>query len=235
MDNLNTKALEESLENLRQNSDSPRQLQILIQLGQVYQSKRQYQKALIYFKQALNLVKNQPNPNDKIVARVNMGCVYWEMSQLKKAMNFFQDAIPIAEGLGDNVGKMMLCAIMGVSYWRKGEWPMAIDWFEKASRGGLVDKIKTAQSIDPFKYEALKVVMERGIETLKNRIQIAQNQSDPARILLPSFSMIPLLFFTGQKKEIPSLLKTIIPLAQKLKNNNILDVIPVLKKVMEIG
>jgi len=154
---------------------------------------------------------------------------------LKKAMDFFQNALPIAEELGDDAGRMMLCAIMGVSCWRKGEWSGAINWFEKALQDYPVDKITTAQSIDPWKYEGLKVVMEKGIATLKNRIQIAQNQNDPVRILLPSFSMIPLLFFTGQKEEIPSLLQTIIQLAQQLKKNNILDVIPTLKKIMEIA
>ena len=175
MNDLNTKALEESLKSLSQHSDVHGQLQILIQLGQTYQSKRRYQKALIYFRQALDLVKNQSNPDHKIVAFVNIGCVYWEMSQLKKAMNFFQDALPIAEELGDGAGRMMLYAIMGVSYWRKGEWSGAIKWFEKALQDCPASEITTAQSIDPWKYEGLKVVMERGVVTLKNRIQIAQN------------------------------------------------------------
>ena len=150
-------------------------------------------------------------------------------------MDFFHDALPIAEELGDDAGRMMLCAIMGVSYWRKGEWSGAINWFEKALQDCPAGAITTAQSIDPWKYEGLKVVMEKGIATLKNRIQIAQNQNDPVRILLPSFSMIPLLFFTGQKEEIPPLLQTIIQLAQQLKKNNILDVIPTLKKIMKIA
>ena len=93
MDDLNIKALEESLESLRQHSDIPGRLQILIQLGQTYQSKRRYQKALIYFRQALDLVKDQSNPDHRIVVLVNIGCVYWEMSQLKKAMDFFEDAL----------------------------------------------------------------------------------------------------------------------------------------------
>ena len=63
--------------------------------------------------------------------------------------------------------------------------------------------------------------MDRGIGILKNRIKIAQSQNDPERILLPSFSMIPLVFFTGRKETISPLLKTIIPLAQQLKKNNI--------------
>jgi len=52
--------------------------------------------------------------------------------------------------------------------------------------------------------------MDRGIGILKNRIKIAQSQNDPERILLPSFSMIPLVFFTGRKETISPLLKTII-------------------------
>lgn len=235
MNDLNIKELEESLESLRQHSDDFGQLQILIQLGQTYQSKRRYQKALIYFRQALDLVKDQSNPDHQIVALVNIGCVYWEMSQLKKAMNFFQDALPIAEELGDDAGRMMLCAIIGVSYWRKGEWSGAIDWFEEALQDYPAGEIKTALSINSLKYEGLKVVMERGVATLKNRIQIAQNQNDPVRILLPSFSMIPLMFFIGQKEEIPPLLQTIIQLAQQLKKNNILDVVTTLKKIMEIA
>ena len=235
MNDLNTEVLEKSLETFSQHSNTLSQLQILIQLGQTYQSKRRYQKALIYFRQALDLVKDQSNPDHRIVALVNIGCVYWDMSQLKKAMDFFQNALPIAEELGDDAGRMMLCAIMGVSHWRKGEWPGAIDWFEKALQDRPVGESNIAQSIDPWKYEGLKIVMERGIATLKNRIQSAQNQNDPVRILLPSFSMIPLMYFTGQKEEIPSLLQTVIRLAQQLKKNNILDVIPTLKKIMKIA
>ena len=76
--------------------------------------------------------------------------------------------------------------------------------------------------------------MDRGIGILKNRIKIAQSQNDPKRILLPSFSMIPLVFFTGKKETNSPLLKTIIPLAQQLKKNNILNFIPRLKEIMRV-
>ena len=98
-------ALEDSLKILQKKSDISGQLQILTRLGKIYQSKRQYQKSLIYFRQALNLVKNQSNFDYQIIALVNMGCVYWEMSQLKKAMNYFQDALLIIEEPNDSLGK----------------------------------------------------------------------------------------------------------------------------------
>ena len=104
MNDLNINALEDSLENIRQHSNLAGQLHLLIQLGQAYQSKRRYQKALIYSKEALDLVKGQSNLDHKIVALVNTGCIFWEMSQLKKAMGLFQDALPIAIELGDDDG-----------------------------------------------------------------------------------------------------------------------------------
>ena len=236
MNDLDPIILEDSLKILRENSDTPGQLQKLDELGNLFQSKRQYLKALIYAKQALDLSNEKPNLNYQVMALVNIGCVYWEMSQLKKAMDFFQDALPIAEELEDDAGRRMLCAIMGVSYWRKGEWSSAINWFEKALQDCSAGEIKTdtSQPIDPWKYEGLKVVMERGVQTLKNRIQIAQNQNDPVRILQPSFSMIPLMFFTDKKEEIPHLLQTIVPLARQLKKFDVLEVIPVLKKIMRL-
>lgn len=234
MTDLNIRDLENSLEISRQNSDIPGQLQTLSQLGQAYQAKRQYQKALTYSRQALDMVKDQASPDDRIIARVNMGCVYWEMAQLKKAMALFQDALPIAEEIGDDAGQRMLCAIMGISCWRKGEWSKAFDWFEQALPACLEGEIESdpSQSVDLRKYEGLRVVMERGVATLKNRVRIAQDQHDPTRILLPSFSMVPLLFFTGRKGEIPHLLEEIVPLAQQLKKDKILDAIPALRKLM---
>ena len=229
-------ALENSLKILQKNLDVFGQLQILTRLGKIYQSKRQYQKSLIYFRQALNLVKNQSNFDYQIIALVNMGCAYWEMSQLKKAMNYFQDALLIIEEPNDSLGKGMLFAIMGVSYWRKGEWSKANQWFENALKNFPAGEIKTdtLQSLDPFKYEGLKIVMEKGIETLKNRIQLAIDQNDPSRVLLPSFSMIPLMFFTGKKEAIPKLMETSVMLAHQQQKHNILDVISTLKKLMKI-
>ena len=236
MNDLDPTILEGSLKILRENSDTPGQLQKLYELGDLFQSKRQYQKALIYARQALDLSNEKSNLDHQVVALVNIGCVYWEMSQLKKAMKFYQDALSISDQLGDKKGQGMLRAIIGISYWRKGEWSVAINWFEKALQNFPDGEIKTEvlEPIGTCKYKGLRIVMDRGIGILKNRIKIAQSQNDPERILLPSFSMIPLVFFTGRKESISPLLKTIIPLAQQLQKNKILDFIPRLKEIMRV-
>jgi hypothetical protein len=46
--------------------------------------------------------------------------------------------------------------------------------------------------------------------------------------------MVPLMLFTGRKGAIPSLLKEIVPLAKKLKNNKILNAITALEKIIRI-
>jgi len=236
MNDLDPIPLENSLKVSSKNFDISSQFQKLYELGSFFQSKRQYSKALIYARQALDLSNEETNFTDQFIALVNMGCVYWEMSQLKKAMMFYQDALSISEQLEDKEAQGKLCAIMGVSYWRLGEWSIAMNWFEKALEKRPENEINNEvnQTSCVSKYEGLTIIMERGIETLKNRIKIAKNQNNLKRILLPCFSMIPLVFFTGRKEEIPKLLETITSLARKLKNENILDLIPRLKKIMSI-
>ena len=226
--------LEESLKKLKQNSGEPKDFKTLSQLGQDYQAKRQFQKALSYSIKAYELVKTEGDSDDLIVALVNMGAIYWDMSRLRKATKLFQDSLLIVERIGDNVGRRMLCSIIGISSWRMGEFDKAIEWFEVALKASCEANIEyeRTQLVPPWKYGILHVVMVRGIETLKNRIQIARNQHDSVRILLPSFSMVPLMLFTGRKETIPSLLKEIVPLAKELKNNKILNTIPTLEKII---
>ncbi len=221
---------------LKQNSEESNDFKTLSQLGQNYQAKRQLQKALAYSKKAYELVKTEADSDDLIVALVNMGAIYWDMSQLRKATKLFQDSLLIVERIGDNVGRRMLYSIIGISSWRMGEFVKAIEWFEKALKASSEAKIEyeRTQLVPPWKYEILQVVMVRGIATLKNRIQIARNQHDSVRILLPTFSMLPLMLFTGQKEAIPSLLKEIVPLAKELKRNKILDTITALEKIIRV-
>ena len=221
---------------MKKNSDEPKDFKTLSQLGQAYQAKHQFQKTLACYKQAYATIKNQASPDDLIVALVNMGAIYWEMSQLRKATDLFHDSLLIVERIGDDVGRRMLYSIIGISSWRKGEFVKAIEWFEAALKVSTEAKVEyeRSQIISPWKYEILLVVMERGIVTLKNRIQIAQNQHDAVRILLPSFSMVPLMLFTGRKGAIPILLKELVPLAKELKNNKILNTITALEKIIRI-
>jgi tetratricopeptide (TPR) repeat protein len=228
--------LEESLKNLKQNLDQPKDFKTLSQLGQDYQAKRQFQKALAYSKKAYELVKTEADSDSIIIALINIGAIYWDMSQLKKATKLFQDSLLIVERTGDNVGRRMLYSIIGISTWRIGKFVKAIEWFEEALKATPEAKVEyeRTQLVPPWKYEILHDIMVRGIITLKNRIQTARNQQNSARILLPSITMVPLMLFTGQKGAIPNLLEEIAPLAKELKNNKILNTISALEKIIRV-
>ena len=71
MNDLDLIILEDSLKVLRKNSDTPEQLQKLYELGDLFQSKRQYQKALIYARQALDLSNEKSNLDHQVMALVN--------------------------------------------------------------------------------------------------------------------------------------------------------------------
>jgi tetratricopeptide (TPR) repeat protein len=221
---------------MKQNSGESNDFKTLSQLGHDYQAKRQLQKALAYSKKAYELVKTQADSDDLIIALVNMGAIYWDMSQLRKATKLFQNSLLIVERIEDNVGRRMLYSIIGISSWRTGEFVKAIEWFEEALKASPEAKVEyeRTQLVPPWKYEILHVVMVRGILILKNRIQIARNQQNSVRILLPSFSMVPLMLFTGQKGAIPSLLEEIVPLAKEQKNNKILNTISALEKIIRV-
>ena len=232
MADLDIESLEGTLKNLRKKSDSPRQIQILSLLGQYYQAKRQYQKALTYFRQALNLMKGLPNSDDQVDPLINLGCVYWEMAQLKKAMMLFEEALTQTEKTGDEAGQAMLLTIIGISYWRKLELDQAMDRFEKAMQLNKKIKKHPLHLTNVEKYNELREVLERGLQTLKGRLNIARKHQEPNRILQINFSLIPLLFFTGRKEEVPTLLEKINFQAKQLNRKDLLCMIPKLQKFM---
>ena len=237
MTEWNIKALEEKLVASRETSDIPTQFQVLSQLGKIFQSQREYKKALNYFRHALNLFKDTENNDDRTIALANLGCVYWEMAQLKKSVDLFEEALILAKKSGDNEGQFMLRTLLGISYWRKLEWNRAILQFEEVLQVYLENKTALALSrFDATKnYGGLRGAIERGLLTLKNRTHIAREQHDPNRILQSNFAMLPLLFFSGRKEEIPTLITEIVSLAQKIQREDILEPLIKFQKLIKIN
>ena len=126
----------DSIEILSNKPDSPKSFLEIYELGSLCQSKRQYQKALVYAKQGLQLSTELSNQDHKVMALVNIGCIYWEMSQLKKAMDLFQNALPTVCAQAPPTDGVSRCsiALSGALPWadRKGRaadslclpWPL---------------------------------------------------------------------------------------------------------------
>jgi len=174
------------------------------------------------------LKQNSDESNDfKTLSQ--LGQNYQAKRQLQKALAYSKKAYELVKTEADSDDLIVALVNMGAIYWDMSQLRKATKFFQDSL---LI--VERTQLVPPWKYEILQVVMVRGIATLKNRIQIARNQHDSVRILLPTFSMLPLMLFTGQKEAIPSLLKEIVPLAQELKRNKILDTITALEKIIRV-
>lgn len=223
---MNITALEDELKSARENKDTEGELSALRQLGLVCQKNSKLTQAASCFSKALTLVERSENERDRAVAHANLGCVYWEMAQLKKAMTHFQEALKIQQRIEDVSGQAAVLALLGISHWRKCEWTEGFSYFEKTLEFQKTHKLKLGEQPDDETYAPLFEALERGVQTLHNRVRLGREQNDRLKILQPLFSMTPLYLFTGKQSEMKPLLQEAGALAEALHKKDILDMIP---------
>jgi tetratricopeptide (TPR) repeat protein len=222
---VNIAALEEKLKSSRENKDIHGELSALRQLGSFYQESRQLTKAASCLSKVLTLVDKTGNERDQAVAFAKLGCVYWEMAQLKKAMTHFQEALKIQQQIEDFIGQKAVLTLLGISYWRKCEWEEGLSYFRKTLELQKTHKPNPDEQSNDDAYASLFEALERGVQTLKNRVRLGREQNDPLKILQPLFSMIPLYLFTGRGGEVELLLHEAGSLAKALHKKDIMDMI----------
>lgn len=229
---MNITALEGELKTARENKNIEGELSALRRLGLVCQENRKLIQAASCLSKALTLVEKSGNERDHAVALANLGCVYWEMAQLKKAMTHFQEALRIQQRIEDVSGQTAVLILIGMSHWRKCEWLEGFSYFEKTLERQKTHKSKPDEQPDDETYTPLFEALERGVQTLKNRVRLGREQNDPLKILQPLFSMVPLYFFTGRQSEVEPLLQEAGALAEALQKKDILDMIPKLDRLL---
>mgnify|MGYP002630088518 CR=1 FL=1 len=227
---MNIAILEDQLKSARENKDIKGELSALRQLGLVCQKNRQLTQAASFLSKALTLVEKTGNERDQAVALANLGCVYWEMAQLKKAMTHFHEALKIQQLTEDVIGQTAVLTLLGVSHWRKCEWQAGLSYFQKTLELQKTHQPKSDEQPDDEAYASLFEALERGVQTLQNRVHLGREQHDPLKILQPLFSMIPLYLFTGRGSEVESLLREAGALAEVLHKKDIMDMIPILNE-----
>ncbi len=223
---MNIAALEDELKSARENKDIDGELAALRQLGLVCQRNRKLTQAASCLSKALTLVEKSGNESDRAVAHANLGSVYWEMAQLKKAMTHFREALKIQQRIEDVSGQAVVLILVGISHWRKCEWLEGFSYFQKTLDLQRTHKLKLGEQPHDETYASLFEALERGVQTLENRVRLGREQNDPLKILQPLFSMVPLYFFTGRQSEIEPLLIEVRALAEALQKKDILDMIP---------
>ncbi len=224
---MNPAELEANLKTARERSDREQEARTLLLLGEHYQTVRRLPKAAALIAQALKISGVTENAKEAACVHARLGAVYWEMAQLKKAMTHFQQALENLKRAPHAEGTYRVQTLLAILYWRKCQWREGLAGFRAAlkSRDNVQEETQD--------YLPLKQALERGVATLENRIRLAREQNDPLRLLQPLFSLAPLHLFTGNKTAMQALLQEAEPLAEQLGKQDILEVLPQLRALME--
>ncbi|MGI9179635.1 MAG: tetratricopeptide repeat protein, partial [Longimicrobiaceae bacterium] len=105
---------------------------LLNNLGSVYNSLGQRQKALEYYEQALPIREEVGDRQGLAVTLNNLGGVYDSLGQRQKALEYYEQARPIQEEVGDRQGLAATLSNIGLVYDSLGQRQKALEYYEQA-------------------------------------------------------------------------------------------------------
>jgi tetratricopeptide (TPR) repeat protein len=121
---------------LEQTSDESEKATYLDSLGFLRKKQGDYQKAISYLEQGLDIRQKTrpPNPSDLADSYNNIGLVYGSMGEHSKALSFYEKALEIEqETLSPKHSSLAACYNnIGVAYYHIGEYSKALSFYERA-------------------------------------------------------------------------------------------------------
>jgi len=100
-------------------------------LGGVYLSLGQYEKALEHYQQDLAIAREIGDRAGEGSALGNLGIVYDSLGQYEKAIEHYQQHLDIAREIGDRAGQGRALGNLGVVYRRLGQYEKALDHYQQ--------------------------------------------------------------------------------------------------------
>lgn len=191
-------------------------VEAIIPLVNAYQQIRRYDAAVRCLQEAMPIIREKGDVNQKAVLLTALGTVFWEKAQLQKALDQFRPALDLFKESGDKMGERAILAMVGITFWRKCEWKRALEIFSdmKLEAGAL--------NVDN-RFLSLQGALERGVATLQNRVRMGRELQDPLKILQPLFSSSAIYLITGKQDEFNSCLNESVHLAEQLGQTDILN------------
>ena len=101
-------------------------------IGSVYESRGQYEKALTFHKQALMIFRELKDRQGEGISLINIGNVYWRWGQYEEALVFYKQALAIFRKLEDRQGEGTTLNNIGIVYWRWGQYKEALASYKQA-------------------------------------------------------------------------------------------------------
>ena len=101
-------------------------------LGNVYLSLGQYQQAIDFHQQSLDIDQAIENRQGEASSLGNLGNVYNRLGQYQQAIDFQQQHLDIARELGDRRGEAAALGNLGSAYFSLGQYQQAIDFHQQS-------------------------------------------------------------------------------------------------------
>ena len=100
-------------------------------MGNAYHSLGQYQKAIDFYEQSLEIEREIGNPQGEAISLGNLGNAYDSLGQYQKAIDFHQQYLEISREIGDRLGEAASLGNLGNAYHSLGQYQKAIDFHQQ--------------------------------------------------------------------------------------------------------
>jgi tetratricopeptide (TPR) repeat protein len=104
----------------------------LISLGNAYNSLGEYQQAIDYHQQSLEIFRDIGDRNGEGLSLMNLGLAYFFQGQYPQAIDLFQQSLEIAREIGDRNTEGNSLSSLGSAYLSLGEYQQAIDYHQQS-------------------------------------------------------------------------------------------------------
>ena len=112
--------------------DRKNELAAYLNLGTVFKSLREHQKAKEYLDKALLITMEIGDRQGKAAVYGNLGTVFESLGEYQKAKEYFQKALPITVEIGDRQNEATACGNLGSVLTSLGEHQKAKEYLERA-------------------------------------------------------------------------------------------------------
>ncbi|OBQ40969.1 MAG: transcriptional regulator, partial [Anabaena sp. MDT14b] len=104
----------------------------LISLGSAYDSLGQYERAIAFYQQSLDIAKEIGDIQGESASLNNLGVAYYFLGQYERAIAFNQQSLDIKKEIGDIQGESRSLNNLGLAYDSLGQYERAIAFYQQS-------------------------------------------------------------------------------------------------------
>jgi tetratricopeptide (TPR) repeat protein len=188
-------------------------------LGNAYYSLGQYQKAIAFNQQSLEIQQAISDKNGEALSLNNLGNAYSSLGQYQKAIAFNQQSLEIQQAIGDKNGEALSLMYLGNAYNNQGQHQKAITFLQQSLeiQQAIGDKNGEASSL-MYLGSAYSYLWQyqQGIDFLQQSLEIQQEIGDKKGEALSLMSLGGTYNNLGQRQQAIPFLQQSLEIQQEI-------------------